>query len=434
MSTKINEFTTNFLNFTTDATSPYQVVETCSKQFAQAGFVPLDFDRPWELQPEGSYYTTLYDTTIFAFRLPKQITGTSRFRLVSSHTDHPGFRIKPNPDIKGKDILTLNTETYGGAILNSWLDRPLSIAGKVTLKSDSLFQPESRLLDFKRPLLTIPSLAIHMNPSVNSGVALNKQTDLSPIFDTEPADTEPGFQSFLADELSVSPDAILDYDLSVYNAETGVLLGKNQELISCPRLDNLTSVYASIQGLIEADTPEEDILVCACYNNEEVGSRTKQGADSSLTSIILEKIFHCCFDANQTFASALFRSFMISADVAHATHPNYKEKNDPTNFVLLNQGVALKINGNQKYATVPDAIGVVQQICLHYDIPFQKYVNRSDIAGGSTLGSISSAWLPMRTVDLGIPILAMHSARETAGVQDEYSLFCLLRAYFSAEE
>ena len=431
-----NEITEHFLPFINQATSPYHVVNTCMTELSANGFEELNFQDTWNLIPGHAYFTKPYGTTLFAFRIGNSLSEHTNFRIVASHTDHPGFRIKPNPEITEKGYLKLNTETYGGAILNTWMDRPLSIAGKVTLRSNQLFFPETRIVDFKEPLLTIPNLAIHMNRAVNSGIELNKQIDMLPLFSMNQNNTDETdfFLCYLAETLKVDTSDILDFDLYIYNMESGCSLGRKQEFFSSPRLDNLTSVYASLHALIDAPVPKEDILISAFFDNEEIGSRTKQGADSLLTQILLEKIFNGLSFSRQNLLNTIMRSFLISADVAHGYHPNHGAKNDPTNITQLNQGVVLKINSNQKYATDTEAISIIQQICHAYDIPYQKFVNRSDIPGGGTLGSITSSWLPMNTVDLGIPLLAMHSARETCGIKDELALIQLLHAFYSCDK
>ena len=429
---KIEQQTQHFLDFVSNATSPYHVVQTSIDFLKENGFAELDFTTNWSLIPNTAYYTKPYGTTLFAFRTPKNITPGSIFRICASHTDHPAFRIKPNPDIQEKGYWKLNVETYGGVILNTWLDRPLSIAGKVALKSNSVFYPDCRLMDSKRPLLTIPNLAIHMNRSINSGVELNKQTDMLPLFSIfEPKMQPESFVQFLANELQVSAEDILDFDLYIYNAENGCTFGLDQTLCSCPRLDNLTSVYSSLVGITNCTGTENDFQIALLYDNEEIGSRTKQGADSAITQILLEKMCSSFGITKENYQNMLLKSFMVSADVAHALHPNHPEKNDVTNFARLDGGVAIKMSANQKYATDTETIAALQQLCMSNDIPFQKFVNRSDIPGGSTLGTITSSWLPMHTVDIGEPILAMHSARETASICDILALQRLIEAFYS---
>lgn len=434
MSNRKNNTISDFLSFVNTATSPYHTILSCASYFMESGFKSLDFTNSWNLVPGKSYYTIPYDTTLFAFHVGNQITEkSSKFHIIASHTDHPGFRIKPNPTISEKDYLKLNTETYGGAILNTWFDRPLSIAGKVVLKSEDIFQPKVHYFDYHSPLLTIPNLAIHINQKVNSGVELNKQQDILPLFSLEGTKdkTKDPFLSFLSKELMVDYEDILDYDLSIYNPEKGCQLGANWEFLSAPRIDNLSSVYASLKALSRtAPLNPFMITVAAFYDNEEIGSSTKQGADSYLTQIILEKIYEGLSFSKSMLNNDMTKSFLLSADVAHGYHPNYGNKSDPTNIVSLGKGIVLKMNSSQRYATDSEAIGAVMQLCRTYDIPYQKFVNRSDIAGGSTLGSILSAHLSMRTVDLGIPILAMHSARETACAKDLESLVTLCQAFY----
>ncbi|MDE7423806.1 MAG: M18 family aminopeptidase [Lachnospiraceae bacterium] len=434
MSKKQKNTNLDFLSFLKYATSPYHAILSCSAYLEESGFERLDFTNSWKLEPGMSYYTILYGTTLFAFQVGKQITEEySKFHIIASHTDHPGFRIKPNPCIYEKGYLKLNTETYGGAILNSWFDRPLSIAGKVVLKSDKVFQPKIQYFDYQLPLLTIPNLAIHMNHKINSGVELNKQQDMLPIFSLEETKdiTKDYFLSFLSKELEVSYEDILDYDLSIYNLEQGCKLGLHEEFLSAPRIDNLSSVYASLKAISQtAPLSSSIITVAAFYDNEEVGSSTKQGADSYLTQIIMEKIYQGLSFSRDALNNSIARSFLLSADVAHGYHPNYGNKSDPTNLVSLGNGVVLKMNSSQRYATDSEAIGAIMQLCNLFHIPYQKFVNRSDMAGGSTLGSILSSHLPIHTVDLGIPVLAMHSARETACEKDLEALSALCLAFY----
>lgn len=434
MSNKKKNTSLDFLSFVNHATSPYHTILSCCSYLEKSGFTSLDFTNSWKLIPGKAYYTILYGTTLFAFYVGKQISEErSKFHIIASHTDHPGFRIKPSPSIYEKGYLKLNTEAYGGAILSSWFDRPLSIAGKVVLKSGKIFHPDIQYFDYQSPLLIIPNLAIHMNPKVNSGIELNKQQDMLPIFSLEEKTdmTKDSFITFLSKELEVPYEDILDYDLSIYNPESGCKLGLNQEFLSAPRIDNLSSVYTSLKALCQTDNLSSSIItVAAFYDNEEIGSRTKQGADSYLTQIIMEKIYEGLSFSRNALNNGIANSFLLSADVAHGYHPNYGGKSDLTNLVSLGKGVVLKMNSSQRYATDAEAIGSIMQLCNSFNIPYQKFVNRSDMAGGSTLGSILSSHLPMHTVDLGIPILAMHSARETACEKDLHSLLALCQAFY----
>lgn len=421
------------LNFLDTATSPFHTVLEGKALLKENYFSELEFGAPWKLEKGGLYYTTIHDSALFAFRIGEQINENVTFRIASAHTDFPCFRVKPNAEYPEKDYLRVNVEPYGGLARSYWMDRPLSIAGKVALKSDSIFKPEIRFVDFKRPLLTIPSLAIHMNRETNKGLELNPQSDLIPLIAmaNEHINKDSFFLDFLCNELEVEKEHILDFDLYVYNQEKGCMLGMEEDFISAPRLDNMSSVLACLNGILLKGN-KNTIQVIALYDNEEIGSKTKQGADSVITNTLLEKIFDSFQMTSTQLKNSIFNSFMVSIDVAHGYHPNNPAKNDPTNITQLNRGIILKLNTSQKYATDTNATASIQQLCQSYEIPYQKYVNRSDMPGGSTLGSLSSSWLPMKTVDLGIPLLAMHSARELMGSKDMKALNDFVTAFFDA--
>lgn len=419
------------LKFISNGTSPFHVIETASDILENAGFTRIDLSSPWELSLGNSYYTVAYGTSLFAFTIGNILDTIPSIHMASAHTDQPCLRIKPVPESKTRHYLKINTEVYGGAILNTWFDRPLSIAGKVCLASDDILNPSTLLVDFEHPVLTIPSLAIHLTGK-DDNAQPDKQTQLVPIAGiiNDELNNDNMFLTALAQELGVQAEDILDFDLYVYNQESGTCLGLNDEMISSPRLDNLTSVNALLDGIILGNSADS-INFIALYDNEEVGSRTKQGADSFLTNIILEKLYTSLGFTTTTMYNSITSGLMLSVDVAHAFHPNYPAKYDPDTLCELNAGVAIKINSSQRYATDTQAIASIVQLCKAFNIPFQKFVNRSNIPGGSTLGSIISSWIPARTVDIGVPILAMHSAREVMGAEDQKSLNLLLTAFFS---
>ena len=427
----MNKSNEQLLHFISGSPSSYHAVLQGTAMLEKAGFERLDQTAPWELKPGGSYYTVPYGSTLFAFTIGEQFDHDPFIRAAAAHTDHPGFHIKPLAEVHEKNYLKVNTESYGGLILNTWLDRPLSIAGKAALKSSNVLKPKVRYVDFQKPVLTIPNLAIHINRDINKGVELNKQTDTLPLLAmmNDTLNKDHYFLNYLAEQLDTEPEEILDFDLYVYNAEEGCMLGMNDDFISCPRLDNLTSVIALLDAVMTGRR-DGGINLIALYDNEEIGSRSKQGADSFLTNIILEKIFSALGKTRTQLYEAVLGSLLLSVDVAHGLHPNYPAKNDLTNFASLNGGVVLKIDSNQKYAFDTEAIAAVQQLCEAGQIKYQKFVNRSDAGSGSTLGSIASAWLPMKTVDLGVPLLAMHSARELMGSQDQEQLCRLIRSFF----
>lgn len=413
-------------------TSAVMVVREAEKQLKEAGFEELRFSDTWGLTEGGKYYMKHHDTTLLAFTVAEQIECKEGFRIAAAHTDFPCLRIKPNPDIVTNGYAQVNVEVYGGAILNTWLDRPLSISGRMAVKSDDVMHPDIHYISMEKPFMTIPNLAIHMNRDVNKGVELNRQTDMLPIAGLleEELNEKHAFLNFLAKETGVKPEDILNYELWVYCMQEPVTLGMEEEFLLSPRLDNLTSVQALLTGLIEGKR-KSGINVIALFDHEEIGSRTKQGAGSMLLLDVLEKI---CDSFGKTMVQtkgSLYESFLLSVDVAHGLHPNKTGKMDVTNKPVLGRGLCIKEASSQSYATDCEAIAIVEQICQNAGISYQKFVNRSDMPGGGTLGSIASSILPIRTVDVGVPLLAMHSAVETMGRRDMESLTRLVKEYFS---
>ena len=410
-----------------NGTSPFHVVLNCKEQLQKAGFQELNFSDKWKLNPGEKYYVNHHDSTLFAFTLPKTTKNMGNIRMAAAHTDFPCFCIKSNPELKKGEYVSLNVEAYGGFMLNTWLDRPLSVAGRVSVKSKEVYKPGIRFLDIKRPVLTIPNLAIHMNHDVNKGVALNKQVDMLPLFGMAQEGSE-DFMEFLAKELQVKKSDILDFQLYVYCAEEPILLGTKEEFISSPRLDNLTSAQALVSAIIQADRTDGMNLI-ALFDHEEIGSKTKQGAGSFMLQELVNRILFCMDIDMEEQIRIKYDSMLLSVDVAHAMHPNQMEKADPTNKPVLNKGFCIKKACSQSYVTDCEAIGIVEQICKAKKIPYQKYANRSDIPGGSTLGSIASSLFPVKTVDVGVPILAMHSARELMGKEDMNALYKVVKGF-----
>lgn len=434
MKNQITNCRESLLAFINTSTSPFHVVNKSAVMLKDGGFEELDMQEKWYLKEGDSYFVNAYGSTIIGFKIGRNMR--KNLRIAAAHTDFPNFRIKPNPDLKRESYISLNVESYGGLILSSWLDRPLSLAGKVVIRTEDPFNPKSVLIDFKRPLLTIPNLAIHMNRAMNEGVCLNKQTQMLPLAAEDLKNyledelTKINFIDVLAAQVGVNPKDILFYELGVYPTEQGCSFGFNDEYISSSRLDNLTSVKACLEGILE-DKSDEGLHIIALFDNEEVGSRTKQGAASLLLPQIIQRIYLALGYTIEEYFEDIARGFMLSADVAHAYHPNYSEKNDLTNKPVLNGGLVIKFASSQSYAGDAEAVGIVKSLCEEKEIPYQVYVNRSDIVGGSTLGSIASAMLPMRTMDIGVPLLAMHSARETMGERDQLALENLIITFFN---
>lgn len=417
------------LDFIDNSTSPYHTVKTGANELKAKGFTELFLEDVWALG-EGDYFVKVYDSTLVAFHIGLNLRHS--MRIASAHTDFPAIRIKPNPLVDAKGYGELNVETYGGLILNTWLDRPLSMAGAVVTRTDDPFRPDVHYVDVARPLLTIPNLAIHMNRQINEGVALDKQKHMLPLFMmcNDKINTDSEWREFLSELVKRPAEDILSYELTLYPVEGGTTFGRYDEFISSPRIDNLTSCVTCLEGIFEAKAMDaEGLRMVVLFDNEEVGSRTKQGGASTILSQLVERIYMATGHTKAECYADIAAGFMISADVAHGYHPNYPEKNDITNYPILNKGVVLKMASSQSYAGDAWAIATVKALCENDSIPYQIYVNRSNIPGGSTVGSITSAMLAMRTMDVGVPILAMHSARETMGADDQEALDNLMKAF-----
>lgn len=391
-------FADSLIDFLNDSPVNFLAAKTITGMLDDAGFSRLDPSDPWELLPGGKHYVVKNGSAVFAFVVG---TGgpTSGFKIISAHSDSPGFRIKPHAEmLSDGNIVKLNTEVYGGPILYTWFDRPLSIAGRVILRSANPLRPESRTVHFRRPLLTIPHLAIHFNRAVNEGNPLSKQKDMLPVIGIVNSALERDnlLLNLVAEELDVDPSQILDFDLSLYDTTPACRLGLNDEFISAGRLDDLMMAHAAVTALLESDDMAMT-RVAAIFDNEETGSGTKQGAASPVLDHILRRISSIAFGANEEdYFRAIDNSFMISADNGHALHPNYPEKQDPTNHPTLGAGPIIKINANCKYMTDADSAAVFRTICEQAEVPVQYFVNHSDVAGGSTLGNILTSQIDLR--------------------------------------
>ena len=406
-------------------------VETIKKCLCEAGYKEWKAEEACPEVKEGDkLFVTKNGSAIFAFHIGKKTLAEGGMRIISAHSDSPCFRVKPNAEIKCEGgLVKLNTELYGGAIMSTWMDRPLSLAGRVVLAGESMTEPEVRLMRIERPILTIPNLAIHFNRQVNDGVALSKQKDMLPVLtiqqtvsDERGAVSGSILKDLISEELGVKAEDILDFDLYLYDTTPAQCVGLHGELIQSGRLDDLSMAHAGMEALLtDADTPE--VTKClAIFDNEETGSQTKQGAGSPFFASLVQRLVarqsETCASHFEDFAMCVEHSFMVSADNAHAWHPNYNEKYDPTNHPVMGGGPVIKYNASQKYLS--DAVGasVFMQACKKAGAPYQTFVNHSDVAGGSTLGNILSSSLPVKGVDMGNPIWGMHSVRETASIQD----------------
>lgn len=370
------------------------------------------------------FFVTKNDSSIFAFRIGAKPLADVGFHMICAHADSPTFRIKPNAEMLCEGgLVKLNTEVYGGPIMSTWFDRPLTLAGRVIVRGENVMQPETMLLHIKRPLLQISNLAIHFNRQVNDGVKLSKQKDVLPLLGQINSQLEAGnmLLNLIVDELSkqrpIQQEDILDFDLYLADTTPACTFGAHNEFISAGRLDDLSMCFAGLEAILAAhDTDTTQVL--AIFDNEETGSQTKQGAGSPFLSYMLKRIALAQSHTEEAYYQAVERAFMISADNAHAWHPNYAEKYDPTNHPMLGGGPVIKFNAAQKYASDAASAAVFAGLCAKAGVPCQRFVNHSDVAGGSTLGNILASSIPLRGVDMGNAILAMHSCRETGSVRD----------------
>ena len=399
----------------------FLAVKNIVDKLEDAGFKCIDPTLPiGNIKPGDKIYVTKNDSSVYAFHIGNKSLAEEGFNMICAHCDSPTFRIKPNAEITGDgNIVKLNTEVYGGPILSTWFDRPLTIAGRVIVKSNDVMSPKTMLLHIKRPLLQISNLAIHFNRQVNDGVKLSRQKDMLPIFGIVKDQLEKGNMliNLICEELKINKNAILDFDLYLADATPACTFGIHNEFISSGRLDDLSMCYAGLEALI-ASPCSDKTKVLAIFDNEETGSQTKQGAGSPFLASIIKRIAMAQGGNEESFWQAVERAFMISADNAHAWHPNYSEKYDPTNHPVLGGGPVIKFNAAQKYASDAVSAAIFASICNEAKVPCQRFVNHSDVAGGSTLGNILAASIPLRGVDMGNAILAMHSCRETGSTAD----------------
>jgi aspartyl aminopeptidase len=425
----------DLMGFLNASPTSYHAAAQVRRILLGAKFVELDPADVWKVKPGGRYLVSQGDTALAAFVIGTQPPEESGFRLVGCHTDSPTFRIKPCPEMLGESrYLKLNTEVYGGPILATWLDRPLSIAGRVVLRGASPLTPVSQLVDLRRPVCIIPNLAIHMNREVNKGVELNRQIDMLPLVGEAGLGGRPDpdwLRGMLAAELGVKVAEIVDFDLFLYEAAPGCLVGRQQEFVSAGRIDDLAAVHAGLTALLAVGTPAAT-AVLACFDHEEVGSSTRPGADSPWLGRTIERLVLGLGKDREAFFRAQARSMLVSADGAHAVHPNRPDKADPTHRPVLNGGPVIKLSGNQRYTTDGHTAAIFAELCRAIGVPVQRFVNRSDEAGGSTIGPISMTQWDVPALDIGTPMLSMHSVRELAGARDHVWMIEALAAFFAA--
>jgi len=417
----------HLIEFISSSPSMFHAIDSLKKKLDAAGFTYLKENEEWKIK-DGKFYTTRNNSSIIAFDIPKKISDY-HFQLCASHSDSPSYKIKAVPELAGPgEYLRFDVESYGGMIDYSWFDKPLSVAGRVYVKENN--KVVSKLLYIDKDILIIPSLCIHFNREVNNGYAFNRAIDLCPLFSAGKL-KKGDFDKMIAKELGVSAEDIVSKDLFLVNRQEGKEWGFANEFVSCPKLDDLQAAFASFEGFL-ASKNAGSINVCVCFDNEEVGSNTMQGAESDFLKHTLKRINSCLGKVESDYEMALNKSFLVSFDNAHAVHPNHPEKTDSVNCVYMNQGIVAKENAAQRYTTDAFSRAVFYSVCEKANVPVQCFANRSDIAGGGTLGNISNVEVSVHAVDIGIAQLAMHSSYETAGSKDTDYAIEAIKTYYSS--
>ncbi|MBL1320863.1 MAG: M18 family aminopeptidase [Methylophaga sp.] len=426
--TSLTEFNQNFLSFLDNSPTPFHAVSTMSAQLETNGFERLDELDAWGALSAGQYYVTRNDSSIIAFTLPKAALAETGFHMVGAHTDSPCLKVKPKPETIKQSLLQLGVEVYGGALLNPWFDRDLSMAGRVSYR-DSSQTIKHVLVDFKKAIASIPSLAIHLDREANKNRTVNAQDHLPPIVMQVEEGDKVDFRDLLLQQVKsqypkLKIDKVLDYEISLHDTQPAAVTGLNDDFISSARLDNLLSCFVGLTSLINGDSSQANLLVCS--DHEEVGSVSASGAQGSFLESVLSRL---CPEPEQ-YHRMIQRSMMISADNAHAVHPNYKDKHDAEHGPKLNHGPVIKTNANQRYATNSETSAYFRQLCEQIDVPVQDFVVRTDMGCGSTIGPITASTLGVKTIDIGVPTFAMHSIRELAGSRDAHMLATILTKFF----
>ena len=428
---KPDSFNPGLMAFLDESPSPFHAVTAMQRALQEHGFNDLDPGAPWSIGDRDKALVIRNGSSLIAFRMGSAPLIESGVRMIGAHTDSPCLRIKPTPDVRRSGFHQLGVEIYGGVLLAPWFDRDLSIAGRVTC-SDTTGQRLSLLIDFKKPIVTIPSLAIHLNRDIHKNRTINPQQELVPILCDLPDQSEAGFRELLLDQIhqehpEANVQAVTDYELSCYDTQGAQQVGSRGDFLASARLDNLLSCYTGLRSLLDAQGEQTILLVC--NDHEEVGSASAAGAQGPFLHTVLERL---CGDG-ETMARVLARSLLISADNAHALHPNYETKHDPQHQPRLNGGPVIKFNANQRYATNSETASVFRELCARADVPVQSMAMRSDMACGSTIGPITSTVLGVDTVDVGAPQLGMHSIRETTGWHDPVLLYRALKEFFESQ-
>lgn len=422
------EISKELLKFIKNSPSSFHAIDTIKEKLNENGFIELFESKKWNIQKGNKYYVTRNSSSLIAFKIGDDLENYS-FNIISSHSDSPTFKIKENFEIEsGKKYIQLNTEKYGGMIYSTWMDRPLSVAGRVIIKNEN--ELRTTLVNIDKDLLLIPNVAIHMNKEVNQGMKFNEQIDMLPLYGTV-ENGKDNFMELVADYADVDKENILSSDLFLYNRMKPTIWGSKDEFISSPKLDDLQCAFSSLKAFLEGLNPKSINVYC-CFDNEEVGSQTKQGAASTFLEDALSRISENLGKNREEYLCALASSLMLSADNAHAVHPNHPELSDPTNRVYVNEGIVIKYNANQKYTTDAVSAALFKSYCKKANVPYQTFTNRSDLPGGSTLGNIASTQVSISMVDIGLAQLSMHSSYETAGIKDTYYMYKVMKEFYNS--
>lgn len=422
-------FNRQLLDFIGASPTPFHAVKNLRVALDSAGFMPLAEEDAWQLKPGGRYYMTRNGSSIIALVVGRKPAEEQGIRMVGAHTDSPCLKVKPKPELNRQGYFQLGVEVYGGALLNPWFDRDLSIAGRVVVDSGD-GELRQALVDMKRPVAVIPSLAIHLDRDANNERKVNPQTDIPPLLFKDATKKIQDFRQVLEGELvEVEPGLagkkVIDYELYFYDSQTPAVTGFNNEFLSSARLDNLLSCFTGLKALLEAGDEQSTMLIC--NDHEEVGSVSACGANGPMLQSMLERLF----PHPEQLTRVIRRSLLISADNAHGIHPNYADRHDGNHGPILNEGPVLKVNANQRYATNSVTAAIFRQLCERAGVPLQVFVNRTDLGCGSTIGPITAAMLGVQTLDVGVPTFAMHSIREMAGSEDAFNLYRVLCEFYN---
>ncbi len=414
------------MDFIDKSKTPFHAISLMRKELTQNGYSELFEGSKWDLKEKGKYFVVRNESSLIAFDMTT--VDFRGFQIAATHTDSPTFKVKgDNPELSSSNsYIRLNTEKYGGMICSAWLDRPLSVAGRLIVKNKNTI--ETVLIDVDRDLLLIPNLAIHMNRNMNEGQAFNPQVDMIPLL--AQSESNKKLLNIVAESADIDEQKVIGSDLFLYSRQKPTVWGADNEFFSASRIDNLECTYAVMRGFIEADNMVDSIPLFVAFDSEEVGSTTKSGADSTFLTDVIERICDSCGKETEERKAMLSSSFMVSADNAHAIHPNHPEKSDEISSPIMNKGIVIKMNANQKYTTDAVSYAFFKEVCRRSEVPYQEFANRSDMPGGSTLGNISTAHLSINSVDIGLAQLAMHSPFETAGTKDVKYMADAIKTFF----